>query len=127
MNQRIVLISALSLSLAIFAIITVVPAQTKPGGLAKVAVTKQEIKDAAAFAIKAQSKKLQDPKEGQATKLELLKIIAAEEQVGAGMNYRLRLQVKVNGKEKQADAEIWWQAWRKPDPYQLTSWKWIGE
>jgi hypothetical protein len=32
--------------------------------------------------------------------------------------------VKHDGVEKTADAVVWWQAWRKPDPYQLTSWTW---
>jgi hypothetical protein len=31
----------------------------------------------------------------------------------------------LDGREKQAEAIVWWQAWRNPDPYQLTSWKWI--
>jgi hypothetical protein len=57
-------------------------------------------------------------------KLELSKILGAEQQVVAGMNYRLKLRVRVNGNEKQAEAIVWWQSWRKPDPYQLTSWKW---
>jgi len=112
---------------AMFGIATGLSAQTMPGGIAKASVTKQEVRDAAAYAIKAQTKVMQGQKDGQATKMELVKILAAEEQVVAGMNYRLKLQVKVNGKEKQVDAEVWWQAWRKPDPYQLTSWKWSGE
>jgi hypothetical protein len=40
------------------------------------------------------------------------------------MNYRLRLKVKVNGREKEGEAVVWWQAWRTPQPYQLTSWQW---
>lgn len=67
---------------------------------------------------------MHDAKGGQPTKLELVKILGAEEQVVAGMNYRLTLKVTVNGTEKQAEAVVWWQAWRKPAPYELTSWKW---
>jgi hypothetical protein len=32
--------------------------------------------------------------------------------------------VKLDDTEKEAEAVVWWQAWRKPDPYQLTSWIW---
>ena len=67
---------------------------------------------------------MQEEKGGQPARLELIKILRAEEQVVAGMNYRLTLKVKVNGKEKQADAVVWWQNWRKPNPYELTSWRW---
>ncbi len=97
------------------------------GGFNKASVTGKEVLAAAAFAIKTQEKAMQAPKGGQSTKLELVKILGAEEQVVAGINYQLNLKVKVNGKEKQAEAVVWWQAWRKPDPYQLTSWIWSDQ
>jgi hypothetical protein len=40
------------------------------------------------------------------------------------MNYRLRIKVKLDGREKDAEAVVWWQAWKRPEPYQLTSWIW---
>ena len=58
------------------------------------------------------------------TGLELVRILSAQEQVVAGMNYRLKLRVKLNGAEKDAEAVVWWQAWREPEPYRLTSWRW---
>ena len=79
---------------------------------------------AANFAIKAQQKVMQSKIDGKPAKLELVAIAGAEQQVVAGMNYKLHLQVKVNGQEKAADAVVWWQAWRKPAPYELTSWDW---
>ena len=100
-------------------------AQSMPGGYSKASVTDKEVAAAAAFAVAAQEKAMQDPKGGKPAKLELVKVVDAEQQVVAGMNYKLKLKVKVDGKEKQAEAVVWWQAWRKPDPYQLTSWKWI--
>jgi hypothetical protein len=108
-------------------IAVVLPAQTITGGYAKASVTKKEVQDAAAYAIKAQAKMMQSQKDGRQSSLELLKILSAEEQVVAGMNYRIKLQVKVNGKNKKADVVVWWQAWRKPEPYQLTSWKWVDQ
>ncbi|MCX6923216.1 MAG: cystatin domain-containing protein [Verrucomicrobia bacterium] len=121
MNRRILLTCILLIT---FCIATGLAQQSMPGGWAKAPVNKKEVVDAVAFAIKAQKKAVPDAKGGQPTKLELVKIIGAEEQVVAGMNYRLRLKVKVHGKEKQAEAVVWWQAWRKQHPYQLTSWKW---
>jgi hypothetical protein len=112
---------------AMLGIAVVLPAQTITGGYAKASVTKKEVQDAAAYAIKAQAKMMQSQKDGRQSSLELLKILTAEEQVVAGMNYRIKLQVKVNGKNKKADVVVWWQAWRKPDPYKLTSWKWVDQ
>jgi cystatin-C len=89
----------------------------KVGGYAKASVTDKDVVAAAEFAIKAQSE------ESQPSKLELLKILRAEQQVVAGVNYRLTLKVKHGGSERTAEATVWWQAWR-PNPYQLSSWDW---
>ena len=94
------------------------------GGYSALAVTNKEVIDAAAFAVKIQQNVMQRPKGEPPTKLELTAIGGAEQQVVAGMNYRLRLKVKVNGVEKDAEAVVWRQPWRKPEPYQLMSWNW---
>lgn len=93
--------------------------QPRPGGYAGASVTNKEVVAAAAFAIQAQAKA-----GGETARLELVEILAAERQVVAGMNYRLTLKVKRHGQERTAEAIVWWQAWRKPEPYQLTSWNW---
>jgi len=95
-----------------------------PGGYATASVTGKEVRDAAAFAIEAEQTALKDRNEAEPVKLELVKILGAEQQVVAGINYRLQLRVKFNGTEKTAEAVVWWQAWRKPAPYELTSWTW---
>ncbi len=87
-----------------------------PGGYTTTEVTSNDVIRAASFAIKAQEKA-----SGKTTRLELVEILEAENQVVAGMNYRLKLKVKLNGREKTAEAIVWWQARRKPDPYQLKS------
>ncbi len=94
-----------------------------PGGYSKASVTDKDVVAAAAFAIKEQSQTIQDPKAQQQATLELIEIIEAEEQVVAGRNYRLILSVKENGSLKTVEAIVWWQSWREPNPYQLTSWK----
>jgi len=111
----------------LFAALCPMPAlaqQPMPGSYDTVPVTNQEVVAAAVFAVKAQGEAMQQAKDGKPSKLELVTILGAEQQVVAGMNYQLKLQVKQDGKEKMADAIVWWQAWRKPAPYQLTSWNW---
>lgn len=105
----------------------------KAGGFAVGSTTDREVKSAADFAVKTQQAALRkeassqgDPKAKPPTlpRLALVRIVAAEHQVVAGMNYRLQLRVTLDGEEKTAEALVWWQAWRKPEPYELTSWTW---
>ncbi len=96
----------------------------RAGGYGKASTASKEVRDAARYAIEAQAGKTGAKTSGAATKLELVKILGAQKQVVAGINYRLKLQVKVNGMIKEADVVVWWQAWRKPEPYRLTYWKW---
>ena len=98
--------------------------QSIPGGYAGASLTNGEVVAAAAFAIKAQQIAMTREGDVKPPGLELVTIMGAEQQVVAGMNYRLQLKVKLDGKEKTAEAIVWWQAWRKPDPYKLTSWTW---
>ena len=86
-------------------------------------MTKPEVVAAAHFAVAEQTKVIQKEQK-TATKLSLVTIISAEEQVVSGMNYHLTLKVKLDGKLKKAEATVWWQAWNKEAPYRLTSWKW---
>ena len=95
-----------------------------PGGYAKASVTDKNVLAAARFAITAQSDAIRQAKDRPQTTLELLSVITAEQQVVAGANYHLILSVKENGNPRTADVVVWWQAWRKPDPYRLTSWTW---
>ena len=94
------------------------------GGYSAIAVTNKEVIDAAAFAVSIQQEVMQHQLGEPPAKLELTAIIGAEQQVVAGISYRLRLKVKVDGVEKDSEAVVWWQPWRKPEPYQLTSWNW---
>lgn len=93
------------------------------GGWTLAAVTKPEVVAAAHFAVAEQAKVIEKELK-TATKLSLVTIISAEEQVVSGMNYHLALKVKLNGKRKKAEATVWWQAWNKEAPYKLTAWKW---
>ena len=96
--------------------------RSMPGGYSAVPVNQSEVTQAAAFAVEAERQALKAA--GQPALLELMSVLTAEQQVVAGVNYRLSLKVKRNGQEQLADAVVWWQAWRQPDPYRLTSWAW---
>ena len=95
-----------------------------PGGWAAVARPTKECAAAATFAVQEQGKAMAKHSGARAKKLALLQVLGAEEQVVAGVRYRLKLKVKVGDAEKVAQAEVWWQAWRKPDPHQLLKWTW---
>lgn len=116
-----------SLLVPLFALCTLAgscASDTPPGGYRKVSASQKEVVEAARFAIKAESKALQDKSSTALPPIELLKVVHAEEQVVAGMNYALELSVRQGGRERTAKAVVWWQAWRKAEPYQLTSWTW---
>ncbi len=95
------------------------------GGNSPAAVNKPEVVAAAKFAIQEEEAVLRKNKEMPAAKLSLVSIVSAEEQVVAGMNYHLKLKVKLDGKEKTAAVTVWWQAWNKETPYRLTAWNWL--
>lgn len=81
-----------------------------------VSTTNTEVISAAQFAVKAQA-----AMPDQKAAITLVEILSAQQQVVAGMNYRLRLKVKVDGTEKEAEAVVW----RKlSGEHQLTSWAW---
>lgn len=96
--------------------------QPMPGAYAAAQVTDPSVRAAARFALDAKNHALQTT--GEFGPLELVSILGAEQQVVAGVNYRLRLRVRRNGEEQEAEALVWWQAWQIPDPYRLTSWQW---
>lgn len=104
---------------------TAVPTQSPLlGGYASASVTDKQVVAAADFAVKAEAKAMQERKGALPATLTLVKVLSAQQQVVAGMNYRLRLKVRLSGKDKEADAVVWWQGWRVPEPYELTSWNW---
>lgn len=113
-----------SLPGVLFVFFTISTAMAKLGGVSPGSVTDNNVIAAAAFAVTAQEKAMQNKDDPKPAKLKLVKILSAQQQVVAGMNFRLKLKVSVNGENKEAEAVVWWQAWRKPDPYRLTSWKW---
>jgi hypothetical protein len=90
-----------------------------PGGWGTAAASSKEVQDAAAFAVAAQAKAEGNSKGGKP--LELVKVVEATQQVVAGMNYKLRLNVKQDGMERSAEAVVY----RKlSGAYELTSWTW---
>lgn len=94
------------------------------GGYTKASVMAKDVRAAARFAIETRSSAIQQPEDQQRASLKLIRVVAAETQVVAGTNYRLTLSVTEAGARKTAIATVWWQPWRSPSPYELTSWQW---
>lgn len=85
------------------------------GGFRAGSKTDPEVLAAAKFAVGEQAKR-------KGVAVELVAVESVEQQVVAGMNYKLRLSVKIDGKAQQVTATVW----RKvPDAagYALTSWE----
>ena len=106
MQAKILLVLGLSMLLAISMAHPI--AAQMPGGWSKASVKDQQVIQAAKFALNAQQKAIKDA--GGTEKLTLLKIVAAQQQVVAGMNYQLTLKVKHGDKVRTAEARVWWQA-----------------
>ena len=85
------------------------------GGFRAGSKTDPEVLKAAKFAVGDQAKK-------KGVAVELVAVESVEQQVVAGMNYKLRLSVKIDGKAQQVTATVW----RKvpvSEGYALTSWE----
>ncbi len=86
------------------------------GGYAEASATNTEVVAAAQFSVKALAAMPE-----RMPVITLVEILFASQQVVAGMNYRLRLKVKVDGKDRDVEVVVW----RKLDgEYQLTSRVW---
>jgi len=118
MIRRTVLLCLLGLMLTIHAVAAM------QGGYTPASIIDKEIIAAAEFAVRAQEEAIQKQKSPDLTTLKLVKILSAHQQIVAGINYLLTLKLTLNGESRQAETVVWWQAWRKPNPYELTSWKW---
>ena len=123
-TQFVLLITLCALALGAFFVVCTKEPMPMLGGYANVSVADSDVIKAAEFAINAQSETVQQRGDRQPSKLQLLKILRAEQQVVAGFNYRLTLSVVDDGNhQRTAEAIVWEQAWR-PNPYELTSWTW---
>lgn len=86
------------------------------GGYSEASVTNAEVAAAVQFAVKtlaAMPERMPD--------ITLVEILSVSQQVVAGMNYRLRMKLKVDGKHRNVEVVVW----RKLDgKHELTSWEW---
>ena len=112
-----IILTGIVLALA-FAHAADIPAETNApsicGGYSRAEID-SGVKAAAAFAVGEQAKSTGKP-------LRLVEVVKAEQQVVAGLNYRLLLKVKEGDKIVRAEAVVW----RKLDGSDaLTSWDWL--
>lgn len=85
------------------------------GGFSEASVTDEEVVEAAHFAVNEFGAAVYP---GQ--KVSLLEIVSAEQQVVAGMNYRLVVRIESDGRKHLAEAVVW----RKlSGEYELVSWR----
>ena len=103
--------------------VAVRPAAGQPGAPQGAAVNDKEVVRAAQFAVKSQQQAMQTASATE--KLTLVKIVSAQTQVVAGINYHLTLQVKVGSQIRAANATVWEQAWL--NKIELTSWTFTDE
>ena len=90
--------------------------QTMPGGSSPVPTDGPAVKKAAETAVLLQAKKTGEP-------LKLLSIKKAKQQVVAGINYELMLEINRNGQQTTAMVIVW----AKLDgSYQVTEGRWKG-
>ena len=90
-------------------------AAPRVGGFRAGAVTDPEVLKAAKFAVEEQAKK-------KGVGMELVSVESVEQQVVAGLNYKLRMTVKIGGQAQPVTATVW----RKvplSEGYALTSWE----
>ena len=102
------------------------PAKTedKPmraGGWADATLTDEWIRKAAEFAVKTQQETMRLTESQRNVTLKLVKIISAKQQVVAGMNYDIKLEVDIDGKTKTARTIVWRQL---SGEFKLNSWNW---
>lgn len=95
-----------------------------PGSYSAVSVHDENVLAAAECALTSQEAVMNEQSALPPVSLNLVQLQRARQQVVAGMNYKMRLKVKVDDTVKQAEAIVWYQAWRTPEPYQLMSWTW---
>lgn len=89
------------------------------GGWSAVPITNAKVAAAARCAVQAQNAKAEH---GATNAVSLIRITAARQQVVAGLNVAVSLDVKHGQKDRQADAVVWH---KLSGEYELTSWKWI--
>lgn len=95
--------------------------QVMPGGHFSAPAKDERVSNAAKFAVEAQAKIIREQPGQKSIKLELVRVVSATQQVVAGMNYRLKLKVKENGRERDAEACVYL---KLSGEQELTSWNW---
>lgn len=93
----------------------------RAGGWSDAKITDEWPRNAAEFAVKAKQEEMRKTETQKTVSIKLVKIISVKQQVVAGMNYDLKLQVEMDGITKTAKAVVWRQL---SGDFKLTSWSW---
>ena len=92
------------------------------GGWSEVSVTNREVIAAAQCAVRARNRLLEGGP-AATNSLSLLRIKAAKQQVVAGLNLSLVMEVRIGAERREAEAVVWH---RLSGEYELTTWSWPG-
>lgn len=112
---------------SLIAIPAIVAGAAVSGGWSNASVKDPAVVAAATFAVTA--RQAEGEKAGGKEKIALEEIVAAEQQVVAGMNYRLTLRVKVGDDVRRAVAKVWSRPWLEDEAErnQLTEWRFLDD
>jgi len=92
------------------------------GGYTKAEVDDVEVANAANFAMKAKQDLIR--KDDKDANVSLVEILEASRQVVAGVNYKMKVKVNVNDRDRIAEIVVW----KKLDgSYELSSWNYKME
>jgi Cystatin domain len=95
-------------------------AEGVPGGYSAGKVTDDGVVEAAKAAAEAQAG-VMGKETARPVKIKVKRILSVHRQVVAGLNYRLKMEVDVDGKVRPATAVVWATLQGK---HELTSWQW---
>jgi hypothetical protein len=93
--------------------------QPVPGGFSSADVSDKEVVAAAEAAMRSEGKAAAGSKPAT-----LLEILRAEQQVVAGMNYKLVLRLGVDDSERDAEVVVYRNL---KHGYEVTSWRWLSD
>ena len=89
--------------------------QALPGGGSPIDPWNEQVQEAARFAVQTYAV-------GQRSRVLYKEVLSAEQQVVAGLNFKLKLQVEHNKTLRTAQITVWRQL---SGQYQLTDWVWL--
>ncbi|WP_028579121.1 hypothetical protein [Desulfogranum japonicum] len=93
-----------------------------PNAYIEIPIDKPRIIMAAHYAVEQEQYALNHGMGRRASKLKLLEITKAEQQMGENITYRLQLRVTLDSEELGAETVVGWEKWGSPSQFKMVSW-----